>query len=193
MYKKNLKKYYSMEKEIKQLTAENEKLSIKMRELNSADNYKLKFEEASQVMEKLKVENENINKQNNKLRQELEYINSELEQAKEKLNKVENEKKLKNYQLEEKATDKDVLENLKLENTVEERIKWIEEATRKQATKEGLEEGFKHGIEQGIEQGIKQNTIQLIKSMLANGASYEFIEKVTGKSIREIKKIEKRN
>ena len=101
MYKKNLKKYYSMEKEIKQLTAENEKLSIKMRELNSADNYKLKFEEASQVMEKLKVENENINKQNNKLRQELEYINSELEQAKEKLNKVENEKKLKNYQLKE--------------------------------------------------------------------------------------------
>ena len=77
MYKKNLKKYYSMEKEIKQLTAENEKLSIKMRELNSADNYKLKFEEASQVMEKLKVENENINKQNNKLRQELEYINSD--------------------------------------------------------------------------------------------------------------------
>ena len=32
MYKKNLKKYYSMEKEIKQLTSENEKLSIKMRE-----------------------------------------------------------------------------------------------------------------------------------------------------------------
>ena len=31
MYKKNLKKYYSMEKEIKQLTAENEKLSNKLR------------------------------------------------------------------------------------------------------------------------------------------------------------------
>ena len=124
MYKKNLKKYYSMEKEIKQLTAENEKLSIKMRELNSADNYKLKFEEASQVMEKLKVENENINKQNNKLRQELEYINSELEQAKEKLNKVENEKKLKNYQLEEK-----IKENIQIINEKEDimiRIKEVE-------------------------------------------------------------------
>ena len=123
MYKKNLKKYYSMEKEIKQLTAENEKLSIKMRELNSADNYKLKFEEASQVMEKLKVENENINKQNNKLRQELEYINSELEQAKEKLNKVENEKKLKNYQLEEK-----IKENIQIINEKEDIMIRIKEA-----------------------------------------------------------------
>ena len=109
MYKKNLKKYYSMEKEIKQLTSENEKLSIKMRELNSADNYKLKYEDLFQINEKMKVENTNLNKVNNKSRQEIELLSTELEQTKEKLDKVENEKKLKNYQLEEK-----IKENIKI-------------------------------------------------------------------------------
>ena len=124
MYKKNLKKYYSMEKEIKQLTIENEKLSNKLRELNSADNYKLKFEEISQINEKMNIENANINKQNNKSRLEIESLKTELEQTTEKLNKRENEKKLKNYQLEEK-----IKENIKIINEKEEiseRIKEVE-------------------------------------------------------------------
>ena len=44
MCKKNLKKFYAMEKEISQLTEENEKLSLKIRELNSEVDYKSKFE-----------------------------------------------------------------------------------------------------------------------------------------------------
>ena len=82
MYKKNLKKYYTMEKEINQLTLENEKLSVKMRDLSSADNYKSKFEEISQLNEKMKVDNMNISKQNNKSKQEIETLKTELEQAK---------------------------------------------------------------------------------------------------------------
>ena len=123
MYKKNLKKYYSMEKEIKQLTSENEKLSIKMRELSSADNYKLKFEEVSQINEKMKIENTNTNKQNYKYKQEIELLANELEQTKEKLDKVENEKKLKNYQLEEK-----IKENIKIINEKEDIMARIKEA-----------------------------------------------------------------
>ena len=124
MCKKNLKKFYTMEKEISQLTEENEKLSLKIRELNSEVDYKSKFEEISQINEKLDVENKNLSKQNNKSKQEIELMKTELEQIKEKLNEAENEKKLKNYQLEEK-----IKENIKIINEKEEissKIKDIE-------------------------------------------------------------------
>ena len=124
MCKKNLKKFYAMEKEISQLTEENEKLSLKIRELNSEVDYKSKYEEISQLNEKLDVENKNLNKQNNKSKQEIELMKTELEQLKEKLNDIENEKKLKNYQLEEK-----IKENIKIINEKEEissKIKDIE-------------------------------------------------------------------
>ena len=52
--------------------------------------------------------------------------------------------------------------------------------------KDGLSEGF----EDGFEHGIEENTINTIKEMLKNNASYEFISKVTNKSISEIKEIE---
>ena len=124
MCKKNLKKFYTMEKEITQLTEENEKLSVKIRELNSEVDYKSKFEEIFQINEKIDVENKNLNKQNNKSKQEMELMKTELEQIKEKLNEVENEKRLKNYQLEEK-----IKENIKIINEKEEitsKIKDIE-------------------------------------------------------------------
>ena len=98
-----------MEKEISQLTEENEKLSLKIKELTSEANYKLKFEEISQINEKLDIENKNLNKQYYKSKQELESLKIELEQTKEKLNEVENEKKLKNYQLEEKTILKNII------------------------------------------------------------------------------------
>ena len=44
---------------------------------------------------------------------------------------------------------------------------------------------------EGKEEGIKENTINLIKSMLENNADYDFVSKVTGKTIEEIKKIER--
>jgi chromosome segregation ATPase len=183
MYKKNLKKYYSMEKEIKQLTAENEKLSIKMRELNSADNYKLKFEEASQVMEKLKVENENINKQNNKLRQELEYINSELEQAKEKLNKVENEKKLKNYQLEEK-----IKENIQIINEKEDIMIRIKEAEYNLKTNKTMIDNQNKEFKKEIDKLRQENNIlkkekEFISKELQKFKTYTNMAKVSKETL----------
>jgi len=78
MHKKNLKKYYTMEKEIVQLTEENEKLSVKIKEISSDVNYKLKYEEISQIHVKMEVENKNLNKQNSKYKQELESTKNEL-------------------------------------------------------------------------------------------------------------------
>ena len=154
MYKKNLKKYYSMEKEIKQLTSENEKLSVKMRELNLADNYKLKFEELFQINEKMKVENININKQNNKSRQEIELLTNELEQTKEKLDKVENEKKLKNYQLEEK-----IKENIKIINEKEDIMARIKEAEYNLKTNKIMIENQNKEFKKEIDKLRQENNI----------------------------------
>lgn len=40
------------------------------------------------------------------------------------------------------------------------------------------------------EVGIEHTNLNIIKSMLENGANYNFISKVTKKSIKEIKKME---
>ena len=154
MYKKNLKKYYSMEKEIKQLTSENEKLSIKMRELSSADNYKLKFEEVSQINEKMKIENTNTNKQNYKYKQEIELLANELEQTKEKLDKVENEKKLKNYQLEEK-----IKENIKIINEKEDIMARIKEAEYNLKTNKIMIENQNKEFKKEIDKLRQENNI----------------------------------
>ena len=54
-----------------------------------------------------------------------------------------------------------------------------------------IREGNRISREEGIEQGISQNTIDTIKKMLKEKISYELINKITGKSIKEIKEIEK--
>ena len=68
--------------------------------------------------------------------------------------------------------------------------KELEQMRDERERREGREEGLKKGREEGIKIGMEQNTIILIKSMLKNKADYEFISKVTGKTIEEIKKIE---
>jgi flagellar biosynthesis/type III secretory pathway protein FliH len=56
---------------------------------------------------------------------------------------------------------------------------------------EGIELGRTEGIELGKIEGIENEKINMIKSMLENNLEYEFISKVSGKSIDEIKEIEK--
>ena len=51
-----------------------------------------------------------------------------------------------------------------------------------------LYNGWKHEF---IEKGIKENAFKMIKRMLKNDASYDFIAKVSDKSVEEIKEIEK--
>lgn len=47
------------------------------------------------------------------------------------------------------------------------------------------------GLAQGIEQGIEQGREEIIINMLNEGADYNFISKITGKTIDEIKEIER--
>ncbi len=101
------------------------------------------------------------------------------------MDKKEKEKLLK--EIKEKARDKNVLEAIKLENTMEDRFKMIEDL----ALETGLQQGLQQGIEQGIKQGIEQNTIEIIKILLERKMSYQDISEIAKKSIAEIKKIEK--
>ena len=51
-------------------------------------------------------------------------------------------------------------------------------------------EARREGWEEGIEEGIETNTTELIKNMIKENTDYNFISKITGKSIEEIKEIE---
>ena len=103
----------------------------------------------------------------------LEDINSILESG---LLEMEEREKFLN-DIKEKSKDKDVLEGIKFEDNMEYRFKLVEE----------------EAYERGLEQGIEQKTVDIIKSMLDNNISNEIISKVSGKSLEEIKKIEKLN
>ena len=52
-------------------------------------------------------------------------------------------------------------------------------------------QGIKQGIEQGIEQGSLQEKNQVAINLLKEKMPYDFISKVTGLTVEEIKKIEK--
>ena len=127
----------------------------KIKNKNYGDyNYKLKYEEISQLNEKMKVENTNINKQNNKWRQEIELIKTELEQTKEKLYKIENEKKLKNYQLEEK-----IKENIKIINEKEEIMERVKEAEYNLKTNKTMIENQNKEFKKEIDKLRQENNI----------------------------------
>ena len=88
------------------------------------------------------------------------------------MNKNEKDKFLK--QVVDMSKDKDVQDAIRLEDNIEYRFKLVEE----------------DALERGITQGIEEKTIDIIKEMLKNNATFEFISNVTGKSIQEIKEIE---
>ena len=154
MCKKNLRKYYTMEKEITQLNEENDKLTKKIKELSSEVNYKLKFEEISQINEKIDVENKNLNKQNYKTKQELDSIKNELGQIKEKLSEVENEKKLKNYQLEEK-----IKENIKIINEKDEIMSKIKDVEYNLKTNKTMIENQNKEFKKALDKLHQENSI----------------------------------
>ena len=90
---------------------------------------------------------------------------------------MDNKKKFINDVL-EASSDKDIQKAVKLEDNIDYRFELVEE------------DALKRGIEQGIEQGTEETKRDMIIEMLKEKSSYEFISKVSGKSINEIKEIE---
>ncbi len=64
---------------------------------------------------------------------------------------------------------------------------------RKEGRKEGREEGFKIGEEKGIkigeERGKEEEIEQVVKKMVANGLDDEIVSRVTGLTLREVRKL----
>ena len=58
-----------------------------------------------------------------------------------------------------------------------------------QGREQGLEEGRAQGLEQGLEQGCNERNIQIAKNALAEGLSFEFIQKITGLDMETIKQL----
>lgn len=57
---------------------------------------------------------------------------------------------------------------------------------RKEAREEGLKEGRTLGLQEGLQQGLQQGQNRLLSTMLQNGASPEYLSKMTGLSLSEI-------
>ena len=90
---------------------------------------------------------------------------------------------------------KEFLDNVRAANRDEELVaawrserneRWKRESIENGMRAEGKEEGLKEGEEKGKE----EEKTSIIKSMLNEKLDYEFISKITGKTIKEIKEIE---
>ena len=57
------------------------------------------------------------------------------------------------------------------------------------AREDGIEEGIKEGIKEGIEKGRRESQEKIARKALAEGASIEFIQKITDLTVEEIKKL----
>lgn len=76
-----------------------------------------------------------------------------------------------------KACDKEVLDNLKFEDSINYRFDLVQE------------EALGRGIEQGVAQGIEQTLTTNIQNMIKKNISIEDIADITGKTIQEVKEI----
>lgn len=94
------------------------------------------------------------------------------------------------------ASITDIVDNTKILQKwmIEENDRLKQEGQMAYAKEEGIKQGLEQGLEQGLVQGIKQGSEEknkeVIINMLKEKLNYDFISRVTGKSVEEIKKIE---
>lgn len=91
MYKKNLKKNFNMEKEIRQLTDENEKLSQKLKDLNEKDDFKIKFQEIEKQYNLLLNEKEDLFLEINQIKKSNLELMETIKNQKEQIKNLEND------------------------------------------------------------------------------------------------------
>jgi predicted transposase/invertase (TIGR01784 family) len=60
------------------------------------------------------------------------------------------------------------------------------EEGREEGLEEGIEKGIEEGIEKGREEGIEEGIEKVARNALAQGASLEFVQKITGLDIQTI-------
>ena len=86
--------------------------------------------------------------------------------------------------------DRKILREWQLQDA---KLKIIEEnnAEKRRIHKEGIKQGKKEGIQEGLQKGAEESKKEVIINMLRKKLDYTIISEVTGKTIEEIKEIEK--
>ena len=107
----------------------------------------------------------------------LEDIASILERRSLSMDNLEKEKLLSD--IKDASQDKDTLKAVRLENSIEDRFRWVEEATRRDTREEVTKEV------------TKDVTNKLIKAMLKEKLPYQQISNITGLSVDKIIVIER--
>jgi len=59
---------------------------------------------------------------------------------------------------------------------------------RKESHKKGLEQGIEKGLKKGREEGRKEK-LKIARNLLAEGATFDFIQKITGLDVGSIEKL----
>ena len=124
IYKKNLKKNFNMEKEIRLLTEENEKLCQKIKDLNEKDDYKIQFYELEKKYNTLSNEKEDLLLERNQLKNDNSELNEQIETRNQQINNLENNIKLNKHLIEEKTKENEGL--IKEKNVFGLKLKEIE-------------------------------------------------------------------
>ena len=124
IYKKNLKKNFNMEKEIRLLTEENEKLCQKIKDLNEKDDYKIQFFDLEKKYNTLSNEKEDLLLQINQLKNSNSELNEQIETRNQQINNLENNIKLNKHLIEEKIKENEGL--IKEKNVFGLKLKEIE-------------------------------------------------------------------
>ncbi len=124
IYKKNLKKNFNMEKEIRLLTEENEKLCQKIKDLNEKDDYKIQFYELEKKYNTLSNEKEDLLLERNQLKNDNSELNEQIETRNQQINNLENNIKLNKHLIEEKIKENEGL--IKEKNVFGLKLKEIE-------------------------------------------------------------------
>ena len=86
--------------------------------------------------------------------------------------------------------DRKILREWQLQDA---KLKIIEEnnAEKRRIHKEGIKQVKKEGIQEGLQKGVEESKKEVIINMLRKKLDYTIISEVTGKTIEEIKEIEK--
>ena len=124
IYKKNLKKNFNMEKEIRLLTEENEKLCQKIKDLNEKDDYKIQFFDLEKKYNTLSNEKEDLLLERNQLKNDNSELNEQIETRNQQINNLENNIKLNKHLIEEKTKENEGL--IKEKNVFGLKLKEIE-------------------------------------------------------------------
>ena len=105
------------------------------------------------------------------------------------MDKLEKEKLLSD--IKDASQDKDTLKAVRLENSIEDRFRWVEEATRRDTREEVTKEVTREVTKEVTKEVTEEVTNKLIKGMLKEKLPYQQISNITGLSVDEIMIIEK--